>query len=216
MLRCRLETSHALLGECRPDPDRQLNDGEEETLASKPAGDPSMVRAGVASHLMSGEGSGYREITEPRQRYSLIDHHVAWTCLTSPPWSCCKRSHKEWVEETLRIGEVPETVMVREHRGGKQRAYAMVKKQRGIRAKGWMIAEVACEYQLRETQSPYSTNFGVQNGLLSSNSLHSGTFILLNQYIRSRETLPPYADSSLRRADKKRFDRLGGVSVLSR
>lgn len=35
-----LETSHALLGECRPDPDRQLNDGEEETLTSKPAGDP--------------------------------------------------------------------------------------------------------------------------------------------------------------------------------
>lgn len=123
--------------------------------------------------------------------------------LNIPSMELLQRSHKEWVEETLRIGRSTrdgkwsESIAV-----GSKGLTAMVKKQRGIRAKGWMIAEVACEYQLRETQSPYSTNFGVQNGLLSSNSLHSWKPYPLepDTSVRGRlYRLMP--DSSLRRAD---------------
>jgi len=104
--------------------------------------DLNMVRAGVASHPYEWEGSGYREIQEPRQRYSLIDNQCLMDLLNIPSMEMLQRSHKEWVEETLRIGRSTrdgkwsESIAV-----GSKGLAAMVKKQRGIRAKGWMIAE---------------------------------------------------------------------------
>ena len=62
--------------------------------------------------------------------------------LNIPSMEMLQRSHKEWVEETLRIGRSTrdgkwsESIAV-----GSKGLAAMVKKQRGIRAKGWMIAE---------------------------------------------------------------------------
>jgi len=136
--------------------------------------DLNMVRAGVVSHPHEWEGSGYREIQEPRQRYSLIDHQCLMDLLNIPSMEMLQRSHKQWVEETLRVGRsARDGKWSKSIAVGSKGFVAMVKKQLGIRAKGRMITEAAGECQLRETQSPYSTIFGVQNGLLSSNNLHS-------------------------------------------
>ncbi len=133
----------------------------------------NMVRAGAVSHPYDWEGSGCREIQEPRQRYALIDHQCLMDLLNIPSMEMLQRSHKEWVEESLRVerstrdGKWSESIAV-----GNEGFVAMVKKQLGIRAKGRKIAEAVGECQLREAQSSYSTIFGVQNGLLSSNNLH--------------------------------------------
>jgi putative transposase len=92
--------------------------------------------------------------------------------LNIPSMEMLRRSHKEWVEESLTVersvrdGRWPESMAV-----GSKELVAMVKNQPSIGAKGQKIAETASECQLRETECVYSTIFGVDNGLLSSNNV---------------------------------------------
>jgi putative transposase len=134
--------------------------------------DLNMVRAGVVSHPHEWDESGYKEIQQPRQRYGLIDHRCLMELLGIPSVDMLQRSHRDWVEESLRAersarnGKWSESIAV-----GSKGFVAMVKKQLGFRAKGRKITESHEECQLRETQFPYSATSGGINGLLSSHNV---------------------------------------------
>ena len=135
--------------------------------------DLNMVRAGVVSHPQEWDESGYQEIQQPRQRYTLIDHHCLMDLLGVPSMDVLQRSHREWVEEALsnetsaRESKWSESIAV-----GSKGFVARVRNQLGFRAKGRKIIEMPQECQLREIQFPYSAISGVENGILSSQNQH--------------------------------------------
>jgi len=135
--------------------------------------DLNMVRAGVVSHPHDWDESGYKEIQQPRLRYGLIDHQCLMDLLEIPTMDVLRRSHRGWVEESLRIqksardGRWSESIAL-----GSKAFVAMVKKQLGLRAKGRKITESGAECQLRETQFLYSAISGGENGFLGSHNLH--------------------------------------------
>ena len=136
--------------------------------------DLNMVRAGVVSHPYEWDESGYTEIQHPRQRYTLIDHECLMNLLGIPSMDMLQKSHRDWVEESLRVersardSKWSESIAV-----GSKGFVAMMKKQLGLRAKGRKMAGTADEFQLRETQFRYSANSGGKNARLSSQNLHS-------------------------------------------
>jgi putative transposase len=63
--------------------------------------DLNMVRAGVVTHPCECPFSGYNEIQNPRERYSLIDHEGLMDLLGIGRMEELKESYKGWVEESL-------------------------------------------------------------------------------------------------------------------
>jgi putative transposase len=102
--------------------------------------DLNMVRAGVVSNPREWDESGYNEIQQPRERYTLIDHKCLMDLLDITSMDILKRSHRGWVEEALGIGRSArdskwsESIAV-----GSKGFVAMVKKQLGLSAKGRKI-----------------------------------------------------------------------------
>jgi hypothetical protein len=135
--------------------------------------DLNMVRAGAVRHPGEWNECGYMEIQEPRLRYALIDHQCLLDLLDIPSMERLQRSHRGWVDESLR-GErsVRDSKWSESIAVGSKTFVAMVKKQLGLRAKGRKITESPDGCQLQETQFPYSAISGGENGLLSSHNLH--------------------------------------------
>jgi hypothetical protein len=118
--------------------------------------DLNMVRAGVVSHPSEWNESGFKEIQEPRQRYSLIDHRCLMNLLRLPSMDMLQSSHRSWVEESLGIERtVRDSRWTESIAVGSKGFVTRVKKQLGMRAKGRRITETAAECQLREPQIPY-------------------------------------------------------------
>ncbi len=63
--------------------------------------DLNMVRAGTIAHPSHWESSGYAEIQEPRERYSIVDYRAIMELLSIPSIEELRRSHRGWVEEAL-------------------------------------------------------------------------------------------------------------------
>ncbi len=62
--------------------------------------DLNMVRAGVVNHPLKWKHGGYREIQEPRDRYTIIDL-LGLTALCSFADSAdFQRAHCQWVEQS--------------------------------------------------------------------------------------------------------------------
>jgi len=132
----------------------------------------NMVRAGVVSHPSEWEFSGYREIQEPKQRYSLIDrerlHWVAGSVIEDD----FQRSHASWVEEALRINSHQrETRWTESLAVGNKDFNEKVKKKLGHRARGCRTkASVSGSgMELREHVSDYKAGFDAENSVISEN-----------------------------------------------
>lgn len=61
----------------------------------------NMVRAGIVDHPRMWEESGYYEIENPKQRYSIIDYSTLLDVLGFDSTSQLQRVQAEWVEEAL-------------------------------------------------------------------------------------------------------------------
>ena len=61
----------------------------------------NMVRAGIVDHPRMWEESGYYEIENPKQRYSIIDYNALLDVLGFDSTSQLQRVQAEWVEEAL-------------------------------------------------------------------------------------------------------------------
>ena len=63
-----------------------------------------MVRAGVVQHPGEWVYGGYREIQNPKQRYTLIDRQKLATLLGIKDTDQLSEYHLKWVEEILKNG----------------------------------------------------------------------------------------------------------------
>jgi putative transposase len=135
--------------------------------------DLNMVRAGAVSHPDDWDDGGYKEIQQPRLRYTLIDHGCLMDLLGISSIDMLQRAHRGWVEENLRAeGRTRESKWSESIAVGSKGFVASIKKQLGIRAKGQKIMGSAGECQLRETQYPYSAISVGEKNLLSSENEH--------------------------------------------
>ena len=66
--------------------------------------DLKMVRAGVVQHPGEWVYGGYREIQNPKQRYTLIDRQKLTVLLSIKDKDQLTEYHRKWVEEVLKNG----------------------------------------------------------------------------------------------------------------
>ncbi len=114
-----------------------------------------------------------KEIQDPCLRYALIDHQCLQDLLGILSMEMLQRSDRNWVarslggERSVKNSDWLESIAV-----GRNAFLAIEKIQLGLRAKSRKVTESPSECQLRETQFPYSTISGGENGPLSSHNLH--------------------------------------------
>jgi hypothetical protein len=134
--------------------------------------DLNMVRAGVVTHPSEWPFSGYNEIQNPRQRYSLIDHGRLRGLLDIKSMEGLKRSYREWVEESLaREGGKRESRWTESIAVGSKAFVDKTKAELGIKAIGREVRGADGVYELREGDVSYNPNFAGENsGLRPENS----------------------------------------------
>jgi putative transposase len=129
--------------------------------------DLNMVRAGVVTHPWEWPFSGYNEIQNPRQRYSLIDHGRLRDLLHIKSMEELKGSYRDWVEKTVagqggnRESRWTESIAV-----GSKAFVERTKAELGIKAIGREVMGTDGVYELREGDVSYNPNFAGKNTCL--------------------------------------------------
>lgn len=130
--------------------------------------DMNMVRAGVVQHPKEWSFSGYQEIQNPRQRYSLIDYSQLASLLQVRNIQDLQETFQARVEENLasenhdRDRKWTESIAV-----GSKEFIELTKQKLGIKAKGRDVVGEGSDYQLMEPAAPYKVDFDPENDLLS-------------------------------------------------
>jgi len=135
--------------------------------------DMNMVRAGVVSHPSKWGWSGYNEIQNPKQRYSIINYQRLSHLLGLDSAGLLKEAHLNWVDEALKTDRHE-----RDHKWSKAVAVGSedyiknIKKDLGMKVVHRKTNQVQKEFELREDESPYNADFDLQNTGLSGNNSH--------------------------------------------
>ena len=122
--------------------------------------DLNMVRAGVVQHPGEWVYGGYREIQNPKQRYTLVNRQQLAALLGIKDNDRLSEYHRKWVEEVLkngsnqRDGKWTQSIAV----GDKEFVMA-TKAKLGAKAIGRRGVKNVEGYELRERQSPYNRVF---------------------------------------------------------
>jgi len=130
--------------------------------------DLNMVRAGAVAHPSAWPFSGYNEIQNPRERYSLIDYGSLMDLLNIKSAGELKEAYRGWVEESLekqaceRQPRWTESIAV-----GSEAFVKEIKEKLGIRAPGRKVIGENGNCELREVGVFYKPNFGLENSGLS-------------------------------------------------
>jgi putative transposase len=134
--------------------------------------DLNMVRAGVVTHPSEWPFSGYNEIQNPRQRYSLIDPGGLRELLDTKSVEELKRSYRDWVEGSLaRQGGKRESRWTESIAVGSEAFVEKTKAELGIKAIGRGVMGADGVYELREDDISYNSNLAGENsGLRPENS----------------------------------------------
>jgi len=136
--------------------------------------DLNMVRAGVVNHPSEWPFSGYTEIQNPRQRYSLIDYRVLMDLLNIQSIGELREVYSGWVEEALRKQDRKrepgwtESIAV-----GSETFVEDTKERLGVRAMGRQVIGGDGTYELRDSGFPYEPDFGHENIALSPKNAYS-------------------------------------------
>jgi putative transposase len=135
--------------------------------------DLNMVRAGVVAHPSEWPFCGYREIQNPRKRYSLIDYDGLIDLFRIGSREEFKKIYQGWVAEALDKGKCLE----RDSRWteciavGSEGFVRDVKEKLGPKAMWREMAGVNGSYELRETTAAYKPVFdGKKGGLRQKNA----------------------------------------------
>jgi len=106
--------------------------------------DLNMVRAGVVAHPSEWPSSGYAELRQPRERYSIIDHRTLMDLLKIPSIEELQRLHEGWIDGALARGElVRESKWTESVAVGSRDFVAGIKNKLGARVKGRRILATA-------------------------------------------------------------------------
>ena len=122
--------------------------------------DLNMVRAGVVGHPSEWVYGGYNEIQNPKQRYSLIDHHKLFELLELKSVEQLQEYHHQWNETILVNGSnTRDKAWTESIAVGEKEFVLKAHDELGIMATGRKIVNQDGVYELRESQTPYSTLF---------------------------------------------------------
>jgi putative transposase len=141
--------------------------------------DLNVVRAGVVIHPSEWPFSGYNEIQNPQQRYSLIDHESLMDLLDIKSMEELKRSYREWVGEWLarrdrrRQPRWTESIAV-----GSEAFVEKTKAELGTKGIGREVSGEDGVYELRDRSIPYNANDA--NVAVENNSLRPKNTYLWN------------------------------------
>ncbi|HAZ94848.1 MAG TPA: transposase [Porticoccaceae bacterium] len=131
--------------------------------------DMNMVRAGVVSHPSSWANSGYQEIQNPINRYSVIDYLVLMELLGINNLTQLQSEHQGWVEAELKKDSVVRKPLWSQSLAVGSHAYVQgVKKELGVSAKARQIETQEGLYRVKEPRGSYLCDFDSQNSGLSN------------------------------------------------
>jgi len=126
--------------------------------------DLNMVRAGIVTHPSEWPFSGYNEIQNPRERYSLIDHESLMKLVGVGTMEALKESYRGWVGESLAVqGRKREPIWTESIAVGSEGFVRQTKAGLGIKAIGREVIGEKGVCELREPEIPYSPNIGDEN-----------------------------------------------------
>jgi putative transposase len=134
--------------------------------------DLNMVRAGVVPHPSKWPFSGYNEIQNPRQRYSLVDHERLMDLLDVKSIEELKRTYRERVESQMGQGRKREPRWTESIAVGSEEFVNKTKAELGIKAIGRAVTQKKGIYELREGHIPYPPIFPGENGSLSQQNTY--------------------------------------------
>ena len=122
--------------------------------------DLNMVRAGVVEHPGEWKHGGYREIQNPKQRYTLIDRQKLTALLGIKNADQLSEYHRNWVEKVLKDGSSQRDAKWTESIAVGDKEFVMETKAKlGAKAMGRRALENNEGYELRETQNSYNSVF---------------------------------------------------------
>lgn len=119
----------------------------------------NMVRAGMVEHPIKWEESGYYEIENPKQRYSIIDYKALQGILGLESIDQLQRLQTEWVQEALRKDSLKrepkwtESIAV-----GDEAFIEKIRLQLNIRPSPGRVTQTSDGFTLAEGDFPYPYN----------------------------------------------------------
>jgi putative transposase len=132
-----------------------------------------LVRAGVVQNPSEWGYGGYREIQNPKQRYTLIDRQKLTALLGIKDNEQLTEYHRKWVEEVLKNGTNQRDIKWTQSIAvGDKELVMETKAKLGSRAIGRRGKENDEGYELKETQSPYNRVFDPEKCSLSLKNDH--------------------------------------------
>ncbi|NIM92085.1 MAG: transposase [Candidatus Aminicenantes bacterium] len=135
--------------------------------------DMNMVRAGVVNHPAEWPFSGYNEIQDTRQRYSIIDYKRLMNLLHIENIRDLKSFHSKWIIKSIeaenfeRESKWTESIAV-----GSKSFIDYTKEQLGNKARGRETIENAGTCELREGKVSYSDVFAHKNSGLRAKNMY--------------------------------------------
>ena len=131
--------------------------------------DLNMVRAGVVRHPIEWTYGGYREIQNPKQRYSLVNRQKLADLLGIRDSDQLSDYHRNWVEEILKNGSNQRDAKWTESIAVGDKDFVIETKAKlGAKAIGRRKIETDEGYELRERQIPYTPVFAPEKSTLST------------------------------------------------
>jgi REP element-mobilizing transposase RayT len=130
--------------------------------------DLNMVRAGVVQHPSDWKESGFCELQNPPQRYSIIDLERLMQLLGFHSLMKMQQTYSSWVESLLNSGENKRNGCWTESIAVGSEDYAQrVKNDLGVRAKSREVLPEDDAYMLKEPRVPYQAHSGNEMSNLS-------------------------------------------------
>lgn len=129
--------------------------------------DLNMVRAGVVRHPAEWWYGGYREIQNPRVRYTLLDLAALTAACGLESLADLQRAHRGWIAAALDRGALDrdecwtDAVAV-----GSETFVGKMKRDLGTRGRWREVVTSASSSVLRQDRGPYSHFFGSENTLI--------------------------------------------------
>ena len=119
-----------------------------------------MVRARVLQHHGEWVHGGYREIQNPKQRYTLIDRQKLTALLGIKVSDHLTEYHRKWVEEVLKNGTNQRDEKWTQSIAVGDKDFVMETKAKlGAKAIGRREMKSIEGFELRESQNPYNRVF---------------------------------------------------------
>jgi putative transposase len=135
--------------------------------------DLNMVRAGAIHHPSEYNISGYNEIQNPPERYSIINRETLRELCSIHDENRFRQEHREWVNFELKSNSSTRNPIWSESIAvGSERFTKDIQQRLAGRARGRSVVADNGLNVLKEPQEPYDTLFAGQKGIVSAENTY--------------------------------------------